>query len=91
MGIGDGWMSPYLNARYADFLYLIGLVNEKQRDECLEMEATTHSLIKKGILQCIDVLEYRDWLFPEQHELWLLLQHCTLCLQPCRGQLKGVP
>merc|ERR1712126_373441 len=23
MGIGDGWMSPYHNGRYAEFLYLI--------------------------------------------------------------------
>ena len=50
MGIGDGWMSPYHSARYADFLYQVGLVNEKQRDECLEMEATTQSLIEKGDL-----------------------------------------
>ena len=25
MGIGDGWMSPYHNARYAKFLYQVEL------------------------------------------------------------------
>jgi len=48
MGIGDGWMSPYHNAQYADFLYQVGLVDEKQRDECLEMEAETQTLIDQG-------------------------------------------
>ena len=50
MGIGDGWMSPYHNAQYADFLYQVGLVDEKQRDECLEMEAETQTLIDQGKL-----------------------------------------
>merc|ERR1719367_1116924 len=35
MGIGDGWMSPYHNARYANFLYYVSLLDENQRDECL--------------------------------------------------------
>ena len=43
-------MSPYHNAQYGDFLYQVGLVDEKQRDECLEMEASTQSLISKGEL-----------------------------------------
>ena len=29
-----------------DFLYQVGLVNEKQGDECLEMETTTQGLIQ---------------------------------------------
>jgi len=48
MGIGDGWMSPYHNAQYGNFLYQVGLVDEKQRDQCLSMEAQTQSLINKG-------------------------------------------
>ena len=50
MGIGDGWMSPYHNAQYGDFLYQVGLVDEKQRDECLAMESETQSLIEAGEL-----------------------------------------
>jgi len=48
MGIGDGWMSPYHNAQYGNFLYQVGLVDEKQRDQCLSMEAQTQSLINQG-------------------------------------------
>jgi len=48
MGIGDGWMSPYHNAQYGNFLYQVGLVDEKQRDQCLSMEAQTQRLIKEG-------------------------------------------
>jgi len=48
MGIGDGWMSPYHNAQYGNFLYQVGLVDEKERDECLSMEAETQSLIDQG-------------------------------------------
>jgi len=48
MGIGDGWMSPYHNAQYGNFLYQVGLVDEKQRDQCLSMEAQTQSLINEG-------------------------------------------
>ena len=50
MGIGDGWMSPYHNAQYGNFLYQVGLVDEKERDECLSMEAETQSLIDQGKL-----------------------------------------
>jgi len=45
MGIGDGWMSPYHNARYGDFLYYVGLIDENVRDQCLEMESETQRLI----------------------------------------------
>ena len=45
MGIGDGWMSPYHNARYANFLYQAGLLDENQRDDCLTMETETQRLI----------------------------------------------
>merc|ERR1711970_610147 len=48
MGIGDGWMSPYHNARYGNFLYQVGLVDEKERNECLSMEAETQRLIDQG-------------------------------------------
>jgi len=48
MGIGDGWMSPYHNARYADFLYQVGLVDERQRDYCLSLEENTQSYIRRG-------------------------------------------
>merc|ERR1719242_2030179 len=40
MGIGDGWMSPYHNARYAKFLYQVGLVDEQDLDYCLSQEQT---------------------------------------------------
>merc|ERR1712002_871351 len=48
MGIGDGWMSPYHNARYANFLYQVGLVDENQRDHCLAMEKETQGHIDEG-------------------------------------------
>jgi len=48
MGIGDGWMSPYHNARYANFLYYVSLLDENQRDECLVMEQETQRLIEAG-------------------------------------------
>ena len=50
MGIGDGWMSPYHNARYANFLYYVSLLDENQRDECLAMEQETQRLIEAGQL-----------------------------------------
>ena len=50
MGIGDGWMSPYHNARYANFLYWTSLLDAKQRDECLAMETETQRLIEEGEL-----------------------------------------
>ena len=50
MGIGDGWMSPYHNARYANFLYWASLLDAKQRDECLVMETETQRLIDEGEL-----------------------------------------
>merc|ERR1719516_580428 len=48
MGIGDGWMSPYHNARYANFLYQVGLVDGNQRDDCLIQESQTQALINLG-------------------------------------------
>jgi len=48
MGIGDGWMSPYHNARYGNFLYQVGLVDENQLETCLEMETETQRLINMG-------------------------------------------
>jgi len=45
LGIGDGWMSPYHNARYGNFLYQVGLVDENVLAECKAMEAETQSLI----------------------------------------------
>merc|ERR1719234_2664123 len=50
MGIGDGWMSPYHNARYAKFLYQVGLVDEQDLDYCLSQEQTTQDLINGGNL-----------------------------------------
>ena len=50
LGIGDGWMSPYHNARYADFLYWTGLLDAKQRDECLVIEAEMGTLLDSGEL-----------------------------------------
>ena len=46
--MGDGWMSPYHNARYANFLYQTGMIDEIIRDECLVMEAETQALIDAG-------------------------------------------
>jgi len=48
VGIGDGWMSPFHNARYANFLYWSSLLDAKQRDECLAMEMETQRLIDEG-------------------------------------------
>jgi len=48
LGIGDGWMSPYHNARYGKFLYQVGLVDETVLEECLRMEANTQLLIDNG-------------------------------------------
>merc|ERR1711915_335722 len=48
MGIGDGWMSPYHNARYGNFLYQVGLVDENQLENCLDMEQQTQALIQQG-------------------------------------------
>jgi len=48
MGIGDGWMSPQHNGRYGNFLYQVGLVDANQRDNCLDFEADTQSLIDRG-------------------------------------------
>ena len=50
VGIGDGWMSPFHNARYANFLYWSSLLDAKQRDECLAMEMETQRLIGEGQL-----------------------------------------
>jgi len=47
MGIGDGWMSPYHNARYGHFLYQVGLIDETELQTCLEMEEETQALIEK--------------------------------------------
>ena len=43
-------MSPYHNSRYADFLYWTGLLDAKQRDECLVMEAEMEALLDSGEL-----------------------------------------
>jgi len=53
--MGDGWMSPYHNARYANFLYQTGMIDEIIRDECLVMEAETQALIDAGQM-------YEAWL-----------------------------
>jgi len=50
MGIGDGWMSPYHNARYANQLYQVGLVDENDRDYCLAQEQNTQHYIDAGSL-----------------------------------------
>jgi len=50
MGIGDGWMSPYHNARYANQLYQVGLMDEQDHDYCLAQEQTTQDLIDAGNL-----------------------------------------
>jgi len=47
MGIGDGWMSPYHNARYGNFLYQVGLIDENDLQTCLDMEEETQALIEK--------------------------------------------
>jgi len=48
MGIGDGWMSPQHNGRYANFLYQVGLIDGNQRDIALDMEADAQTLIDDG-------------------------------------------
>jgi len=50
MGIGDGWMSPYHNARYANQLYQVGLVDERDHEYCLSLEQNTQDLINGGQL-----------------------------------------
>ena len=50
MGVGNGWMSPYHEAQYGEFLYQFGLLDEKERDTCLDMEAETRRLIDQGEL-----------------------------------------
>jgi len=50
MGIGDGWMSPYHNARYANQLYQVGLMDEQDHEYCLAQEQTTQDLIDAGNL-----------------------------------------
>ena len=50
LGIGDGWMSPYHNARYAKFLYQASLLDANQRDECYDKEIETQRLIDNGQL-----------------------------------------
>jgi len=45
LGIGDGWMSPYHNARYGKFLYQTGLIDENVLEETLVMEEETQTLI----------------------------------------------
>jgi len=50
MGVGNGWMSPYHEAKYGDMLYQIGLVDAIGRDECLSREAETRRLIDEGEL-----------------------------------------
>ena len=47
MGIGNGWMSPYHQTQYGDLLYEVGLLDKKQKDKCLEMEATTRNHIEE--------------------------------------------
>jgi len=47
MGIGNGWMSPYHQIQYGDFLYEVGLLDGKQRDKCHEIEATTRNHIEE--------------------------------------------
>jgi len=48
MGVGNGWMSPYHEAKYGEFLYQFGLLDEKERDTCLSMESETRRLIDEG-------------------------------------------
>ena len=45
MGVGNGWMNPYHEAKYGEFLYQFGLLDEKERDTCLSMESETRRLI----------------------------------------------
>jgi len=48
MGMGDGWMSPYHNARYGNFLYQVGLVDENDLAYTLSLEKQTQDLIDAG-------------------------------------------
>ena len=50
-------MSPYHNARYANFLYQTGMIDEIIRDECLVMEAETQALIEAGQM----VEAFKSW------------------------------
>jgi len=50
MGVGNGWMSPYHEAKYGEMLYQIGLLDAKGRDECLSREAEIRELIDGGEL-----------------------------------------
>jgi len=47
LGIGDGWMSPFHNARYGNFLYQVGLIDENELSLTLDMESETQSLINE--------------------------------------------
>ena len=47
LGIGNGLMFPYHQNKYGDFLYEVGLLDGKQRDKCLEMEAAIRRLIEE--------------------------------------------
>ena len=50
MGVGNGWMSPYHEAKYGEMLYQVGLVDARGRDECLSREAEIRRLIDQGEL-----------------------------------------
>jgi len=50
MGVGNGWMSPYHEAKYGEMLYQIGLLDAKGRDECLSREDEIRTLIDGGEL-----------------------------------------
>ena len=50
MGVGNGWMSPYHEAKYGEMLYQLGFVDAKGRDECFSREAEIRELIDKGEL-----------------------------------------
>jgi len=50
MGVGNGWMSPYHEAKYGDMLYQVGLVDAKGRDECLSREEGIRRHIDQGEL-----------------------------------------
>merc|ERR1719187_33879 len=50
MGIGDGFMNPYHNGQFGKLMYQVGLVDEPQRDHCLQIEAQMQSYIKQGDL-----------------------------------------
>ena len=48
--MGDGWMSPYHNARYANFLYQTGMIDEIIRDECLGISITERTFIDLALI-----------------------------------------